>query len=170
MIKVLKILHHILPSLGQTQVRRQRSGSLRRRAGLGVGSLIRLLLCSCSATKNLAENETQYVGIKEIAYDRMPKHQGESNDTTGVIAALGNAYNTVAGLIEGDASAREALNAIQGDSLAAHVSPFTPLPIDAKKDREAYATAKSEVEGALAHAPNNFCRPHGRCRWSRRWH
>ena len=155
MIKVLKILHHILPSLGQTQVRRQRLGSLRRRAGLGVGSLILLLLCSCSETKNLAENETLYVGIKEIAYDRMPKHQGESNDTTGVIAALGNAYNTVAGLIEGDASAREALNAIQGDSLAAHVSPFTPLPIDAKKDREAYATAKSEVEGALAHAPNN---------------
>ena len=22
----------------------------------------------------------------------------------------------------------------------------------------------------IAHAPNNFCRPHGRCRWSRRWH
>ena len=89
MIKVLKILHHILPSLGQTQVRRQRLGSLRRRAGLGVGSLILLLLCSCSETKNLAENETLYVGIKEIAYDRMPKHQGESSDTTGVIAALG---------------------------------------------------------------------------------
>ena len=52
---------------------------------------ISFLTFSCSETKNLAEGETLYVGIKEVAYDRMPKLQKATPDSTGVITALGNA-------------------------------------------------------------------------------
>ena len=121
-------------------------------------SFSHFLLSSCSETKNLAEGETLYVGIKEVAYDRAPKRAQSTSDSTGVITALGNAYNTVTGLIEGNASAREALQAIQGDSLSAHLKmPVAEQAVatNPKLDREAYATAKSEVEGVLAYAPNN---------------
>lgn len=111
------------------------------------------LVSACSETKNLAEGETLYVGIKEVAYDRTPKDRQTDDDSTGVITALGNAYNTVSGLISGDASAAETLNALQKENLTKqqrdsirHVS---------KQDRDAYATAKDEVEGVLAYAPNN---------------
>lgn len=109
-------------------------------------------LISCSETKNLAENETLYVGIKDVAYGKMPKQKIET-DSTGVIMALGGAYNTVAGLLSGDAAATDALQAMQNKGL-------TPEQKNAirqanKKDQEAYAVTKSEVEGVLAYAPNN---------------
>ena len=127
---------------------------LAHREGLGVSLLLfLLLLCSCSETKNLAEDETLYVGIKEVAYDRAPKNQKAANDTTGVITALGNAYNTVSGLLTGDASAREALEALQSQNLTRQQRDSVRYV--SKRDKEAYATAKSEVEGVLAYAPNN---------------
>ncbi len=111
-----------------------------------------LLLSSCSETKNLAEGETLYVGIKEIAYDRAPKRQPVS-DSTGVITALAGAYNTTKGLLTGDASAVETLQALQKDQL--NKEQRDSIKLVSKQDKEAYATAKSEVEGVLAYAPNN---------------
>lgn len=120
---------------------------------LGVSLLLLVgLLCSCSETKNLAEGETLYVGIKKVNYDKPVKPESD-NDTTGVIIALGNAYNTVSGLVTGDASAREALNSLQSDSLAKTQTKVKEQW--SKQDREAYTLAKSEVEGVLAYAPNN---------------
>ena len=75
---------------------------LANKVGLGVSLLLVLILCSCSETKNLAEGETLYVGIKEVAYDRMPKQKSEKSDSTGVITAIGNAYNTVSEYLGGE--------------------------------------------------------------------
>lgn len=118
---------------------------------LGVGLL--LLLAACSETRNLAQDETLYVGIKELAYDRAPKPQKARKDSTGVITALGNAYNTVSGLLSGDASVQEGLKGLQQ-------APTTPQLRDslrgvARLDRETFATTKDEVRGVLAYAPNN---------------
>ena len=113
---------------------------------------------SCSETKNLAEGETLYVGIKEIAYDRMPKQQKAKPDSTGVITAIGNAYNTVEGYISGIKNDELKMKNEEGDSktLAANESVNSSLlTLNSSFDKEAYATAKSEVEGVLAYAPNN---------------
>ena len=115
--------------------------------------LLCMICAACSETKNLAEDETLYVGIKEIAYDRAPKNRKAESDTTGVITALGNAYNTVSGLLAGDASAREALEALQSQNLTKEQRDSVRYVT--KKDKEAYALAKSEVEGVLSYTPNN---------------
>ncbi|MBQ9560119.1 MAG: BamA/TamA family outer membrane protein [Bacteroidaceae bacterium] len=105
------------------------------------------LLCSCSETKNLAEGEKLYVGIKEIAYDRPPKKQTATNDSTGVITALGNAYNTVEAYLTGGKEQEGKTTNAPQESL--------PPTHNEKRDLEAYATAKDEVEAVLAYSPNN---------------
>ena len=109
------------------------------------------LIFSCSETKNLAEGEVLYTGIKRVSYDKMPKPEQEKGDTTGVITALGNAYNTVSDYLTGTID--ESPKSKELDKPLA-VNP-SPLTLNPKKNREAYATAKSEVEGVLAYKPNN---------------
>ena len=110
------------------------------------------LMGACSETKNLAEGETLYVGIKEVSYERPPKERKERKDSTGVITALGNAYNAVEGYLKGT----EASTDPSGKIRKANVSDATDISGKSKKsDLDAYATAKSEVEGVLAYKPNN---------------
>ena len=124
-----------------------------------------VLAGACSETKNLAEGETLYTGIKEIAYDRQPKQKKTESDTTGVILALGNAYNTVSEYLKptqgGDINHLEENkktdnaqgNNTQGTNNVAHAPSSEGNK--GKFDNLAYATAKSEVEGVLAYKPNN---------------
>ncbi len=116
-------------------------------------------LFSCSETKNLAEGETLYTGIKHVSYDKLPKVEAE-RDSTGVIKALGDAYNTVADYLGGkEQGARgkknglDPLKTTQEENISP--SPFPLSPSSFKLDKAAYALAKSEVEGVLAYAPNN---------------
>ncbi len=122
----------------------------RRSLAVILCALSLFLLYSCSETKNLAPDETLYVGIKQVAYDKYLPKQQLSNDTTGVITALADAYNTVSALLEGDKEtgdllAEKKLTKAEKDSLAALM----------RQDKEAYSLAKSEVEGVLAKKPNN---------------
>lgn len=109
-----------------------------------------LCLTSCSETRNLAEGEVLYTGIKRIDYDKPPKQEPAKDDTVGVITAIGNAYNTVSNYLAGvkESSAPDALSPTS--------TPASPsvLP-NPKLDQEAYAVAKSEVKGVLAYKPNN---------------
>ena len=130
-----------------------------RSLGLGL-----LLLCSCSETKNLAEGETLYTGIKRVIYDK-PESLSDEPDTTGVIKAIGDAYNTVADYIGGSLSEKEqgarsmnnepdSLNTSQSGNVSSSTLPLTPS-LNPKLDKAAYSLAKSEVEGVLAYSPNN---------------
>lgn len=112
-----------------------------------------LMFAACSETKNLAEDETLYVGIKELAYDREYKAKQKDKDSTGVITAVANAYNIVSGLFTGNASAAEALKALQKENLTKQQKDSVKAIIT--KDTEAYNEAKTEVTGALSYAPNN---------------
>lgn len=109
-----------------------------------------LLLPSCSETRNLAEGETLYVGIREVAYDR-PLARRDTAVQRGVITAVADAYETVSGLLEGDASVlkdesgEQPLGKAQRDSVR----------LLRERDRETYGQAKAEVEAVLAYAPNN---------------
>lgn len=113
--------------------------------------LISLLLTSCYQTKNIPEDEQLYAGIKDLAYghrwgERKNKTQ---NDSTGVITAMANAYSAVQGVLSGNGEALQNLSTRdltkeEKDSIA-----------KAKElDEEASATAKSEINGILAYAPN----------------
>ncbi|MCD8302462.1 MAG: BamA/TamA family outer membrane protein [Prevotellaceae bacterium] len=115
-------------------------------------ALTLLALSSCSETKNLAEDETLYVGIKQLAYDKyIPKDVSSSNDQEGVITAVARAYDTVSSYLQGSGDAdssdgqKEKLDKALKDSLAALQ----------KQDRDAYSLAKSEVNGVLSKSPNN---------------
>lgn len=110
-------------------------------------ALCAILLSACSATSNLPEEELLYRGIKRVNYDKFPKRQ-LGNDSTGVITALADAYNTVEGLLTGNAS-------------AASLTPkeLTKEQLDSikqveREDRIIYDAMKGEVESVLAFTPN----------------
>ncbi len=107
------------------------------------------LLVSCSETKHLGEDEVLYTGIKEIAYDKHMK-KAETQDSTGVIVAMADAYKAVSQILSGDggdvtSSKSTQLTQEQKDSIEAL----------AKHDAAAYAEAKAQVEGVFAKKPNN---------------
>lgn len=108
--------------------------------------LLCLLASACTLTKNLPEGETLYRGIRGIDYDKAPSADLEG-DTTGVITALADAYTTVEGLLSGDASA---LRTEDIDEKAVRDS----MKQVSQKDKEAYASAREEVEAVLSYAPN----------------
>lgn len=108
--------------------------------------LLCLLASACTLTKNLPEGETLYRGIKSIDYDKRQQTKDDGRET-GVITALADAYETVEGLLSGDASV---LNAENVDVKAVRDS----MKRVSQKDEAAYASAKEEVEAVLSYTPN----------------
>lgn len=107
-----------------------------------------ILLSACSATSNLPEEELLYRGIKQVNYDKFQKrHLG--NDTTGVITALADAYNTVEGLLSGSATSVSPL--AQKELTKAQLDSIKQAD---RQDRIIYDAMKGEVESVLAFAPN----------------
>ncbi len=115
--------------------------------GIAVGVLV--LLSGCSETRNLAEDEVLYTGIKRVDYDKY-RPKADSLEHGGVITALGNAYNAVNDLLHGNTAD---VNALQQKPDAKQLTDS--IRTLQRKDKEAYTTAKSEVEGVLAKSPNN---------------
>lgn len=108
--------------------------------------LLLLLLASCSTTKDMPEEELLYRGIHNIDYNKwQSQHQ---TDSTGVIKALANTYNTVESLLSGNAPAESflptELTKEQRDS----------LKLMDKQDLEHYNHMRSELEGVFACTPN----------------
>ncbi len=112
--------------------------------------LLVLLAVGCSETRNLAEDETLYVGIKKIDYEGRRQLDVDTSQTQGVITALGNAYNAVSDLLSGDGSALAQLQDKQTEK-----QRKDSLKALRKQDGAAYDNAKAEVEGVLEKAPNN---------------
>lgn len=111
-----------------------------------------LLLAACSETKNLAEGEILYVGIKRVDYDG---HQPVPIDTfrqKGVIAALGDAYDAVSSLLQSDGS--ETPGSLV-PTKAADKAQLDSLRNLQRQDRRTYDLARAEVKAVLAKAPNN---------------
>ena len=107
--------------------------------------LTTLCLTACYTTKNLPDDEVLYRGIKKLDYDAPLKR--DSIQGQGVITALADAYNTVEGLLTGDASA---LKTDEADKAALKDS----LKKADKQDALNYDTAKEEIKAALAYSPN----------------
>jgi len=108
--------------------------------------LLCLLASACTLTKNLPEGETLYRGIRSIDYDKRPQTTDDGEET-GVITALADAYTTVEGLLSGDASA------LKTEEVDVKVVRDSMKRVS-QKDKEAYASAKEEVEAVLSYAPN----------------
>lgn len=107
--------------------------------------LLTLTLTACYTTKNLPEDEVLYRGISKLDYGA--KQKRDSIQGQGVITALADAYNTVEGLLTGDASV---LKADKEDKSAIKDS----LKKADKQDDLNYETAKEEIKAALAYPPN----------------
>ncbi len=115
--------------------------------GIAVAALS--LLSACSETRNLAADEVLYTGIKRVDYDKY-RPKADSLEHGGVITALGNAYNAVNDLLHGStAGANTLLQKSDDKQLTDSIRALL------RKDEEAYAAAKAEVEGVLAKSPNN---------------
>lgn len=125
---------------------------------IGLLHLLLILLAACSSVGNFPEGEVLYSGIKEIAFDKTPKDTiRKTEEGEGVITALVDAYNTVEGLLTGSSTIPidEKTRKLQEDSLKEV----------RKLNAQAYATAKSEVEAALAYAPNGSFMGSSSSRW-----
>ena len=110
--------------------------------------LLCLLASACSLTKNLPEGEKLYRGIKGIDYDKRQLTTDKGQET-GVITALADAYTTVEGLLSGDASAlKPAAEEMDEKALRDSLRRIT------QKDKEAFESARSEVDAVLSYAPN----------------
>ena len=106
---------------------------------------VTLTLSACYTTKNLPEDEVLYRGIKNLDYDA---HSARINpQRQGVITALADAYNTVEGLLSGDA------DALKTDENNKDVLKDSLKRAD-KQDALNYETAKEEIKAALAYSPN----------------
>ena len=127
-----------------------------------IQSIATLLLCllasACSLTRNLPEGETLYRGIKSIDYDKHREAETGGQEK-GVITALADAYTTVEGLLSGDASAMKPGEMVDEKTLR------DSLRRASQKDREAYESAREEVEAVLAYAPNGAIMGSSRVRW-----
>lgn len=112
--------------------------------------LTALMLGSCYQTRNIPEDEYLYAGIKDLAYGhKWGEKRKKSKDSTGVITAVANAYTAVEEVLRGNASALQDMN----------MRELTREELDSLRrqemiDKEASATARTEVTGALAYAPN----------------
>ena len=109
--------------------------------------LLCLLVSACSITKNLPEGEKLYRGIKSIDYDKRQENS-EKKGQEGVITALADAYTTVEGLLSGDASVLEPEEEVDEKAVRDSIKRAS------EKDREAYESAKEEVEAVLSYTPN----------------
>lgn len=114
--------------------------------GIALYVVLCLLASGCSITNNLPEGEKLYRGIKSIDYDKGPTRE-KMAEQEGVITALADAYNTVEGLLTGDASV------LQSDDMS-DKAVRDSLRHASQKDQEAYEATKEEVEAVLSYAPN----------------
>lgn len=106
-----------------------------------------LLLGACSITSGLPEGEKLYRGIKAIDYDKAPPVAAKG-DSAGIITAFAEAYNTVEGLLAGDASALKQTAEMDEKALKDSLKRMS------EKDKQAYEEVKAEVEAVLSYAPN----------------
>ena len=104
-----------------------------------------LTLTACYTTRNLPEDEVLYRGISQLDYDAPVRR--DSIQGQGVITALADAYNTVEGLLSGDASVLKSAEA-EREALKDSLRKAD------KQDAQNYETAKEEIKAALAYKPN----------------
>ncbi len=123
------------------------------------------LILSCSTTEHLPEGEQLYTGISEIAYGhKAGGKKAAKADSTGVITAVGKAYNTVSDLLRGNAQPQD-LQAMLKQNKDLSPEQRDSLQQASKVLTEATATAKTEVNAALAYAPNNAIFGSSKRRW-----
>ncbi len=137
----------------------------RRGWSLGLLCLFLFLVTSCSTTEHLGEGELLYTGIKEIAYGHKAKGgKTDSQDSTGVITAMAEAYSIVADMANGKFDAKRLQNYIQkNDSLTSEEKDS--LQRVAQIYDDATATLREEVDAALAYAPNASILGSSSARW-----
>ena len=106
---------------------------------------VTFILTACYTTRILPEDEVLYRGIKTLDYDAQLKRT--TSQEQGVITALADAYNTVEGLLSGDASA------LKKEEVDISAMKDSLKKMD-KQDAQNYETAKEEIKAALAYSPN----------------
>lgn len=121
---------------------------------LPVFSIILFGLFSCSETKNLAEDELLYTGIKEITWNGVPKKykKKEKNDSTGVITSIAGAVDAVSDVLSGNAPADITTLLPQNPRTKEEEEA---LKAQSEADMKAFDVAREEVEAVLSYPPNN---------------
>ena len=111
------------------------------------------LLAACSSTSHLPEGETLYTGISRISYGEIEKPTNA--DTAGVIKTIGTAVANIGQMITpGKATTTTSASIAQPTTDGDAKAQKAAAKLQAKRDAEALATAKTEVEAILAFPPN----------------
>lgn len=123
---------------------------------------------ACSPTERIPEGEQLYLGIKSIKYEE-EKHDvielhtednglisitGDEQEE-GVIASIADAYEKVHGLIEGSMTTGADIHRLKDKKRSTLTREEKQLlAVHEQAETEALATAKEEIEAALAYEPN----------------
>lgn len=114
-------------------------------------------LVACTPTECIPEGEQLYLGIKDIRFarDKEGRSRTEEDGQQGVIASIADAYGTVQGLISGTQTTPAGTDGT-GNKRRSELSREERALLDSHKkaEQEAFATAKEEIEAALAYEPN----------------
>ena len=136
-----------------------RSNTIRKSVSVIVGII---LLTGCATHYQLPEGERFYGGIRKLAYDKpIREEEADTAETTGVITALSDAYNTVESVLTGNMA--KPLTP-QGEAQTEKQRRDSLRQRD-KRDMEAYAKAKEEVEAILSYPPNGAVLGSSSARW-----
>lgn len=120
-----------------------------------------LFFVSCSTTSQLPTDEQLYIGIDKIDYKNVPEHKKWiRRDSVGVITTIADVTNAVSDVLSGKASGDQ-LSGIKDSALGTLTSKEKEkaekkaLEYERTVSKEAFETAKDEVEAVLACPPNN---------------
>lgn len=113
-----------------------------------------LLLVACSSTSSLEEGEVLYAGIKRISYT-LPEPDTTDYATRaqqgGAVLAVGKAVNEVKNILDGQTST----GILSDTTTKAEIEKVQKAQkAQQRQDAQALSTTKTEVEAALAYAPN----------------
>ena len=127
--------------------------------------ILALFIHSCSTTSQLPEGEQLYTGISEIAYGhKAGTKMGARTDSTGVITAVGKAYETVSDLLRGNVHTQDLQSALK-ETKGLSPEQRDSLQQASQVFEAATATIKEELNAALAYAPNNAIFGSSKVRW-----
>lgn len=149
-----------------------------------------LALAGCATTERIPDGEQLYLGIKSIKYETAQEHahhnatvhdasasgsaattsthSGDGNEEPGVIASIADAYEKVQGLISGNLTEGADIHQLKEKRRSELTREERKLlAIHEQAEAEALATAKEEIDAALAYEPNGAL--FGSSMWTTPW-
>ncbi len=124
------------------------------------------LVTACSITDKIPEDEQFYLGTKSITYADQQKRKKDKQDSVGVITSIAEAVKAVDKLVSGSgATTDNAPDAATTTDKQLTKAEKQQRKADAKLEKAAFETAKTEIDAVLGYPPNGSLFGSSSLRW-----